>query len=694
MDEIIREALSKGVEMHVAGEFDLASQLYASVIKLNPNHADANHNMGLLKLDMGHDLDALPYLQTALQADTTIAQFWISYIKALIQLGRHDEASRILNLAKENSFEGGEFVELQQQLNPLTTAKIAETEIKTSIQYEHNILNSLKLDKALKLAKKHVKEGSSEEALHIYRNILEKFPQNRTALKGLASVNKSKSSSATDSPSQETVNQLINLYNQGKLEQVVEQAEALTQTYPEAFIIWNVLGTAQKDLGKLKEAVKTYSIAISIKPDFAEAYNNMGIALKNSGKLTEAIIAYEKASLIKPDYAEAHSNLANALYMQGKVDEAILAYEKAIRIKPDFVDAYINLGIIQKDYGKLDEVIKTFEKLLSIKPDHAESYLNIGNALQKKGKLDEAVKAYSRAIKIKPDFAEAILNVSELLKIQNSSPFSETKFTLIDRNVVTVGRKILSTSSDSEIAQHLSNALDYIREDTHSFETPFSQILKRSHVDLNCKRHKTVFTTRHIISKFCFQCFKVQVEVNDVFSLIRLTKLFYDLEFDEDLNRKTMIELRPDIPGFYKGLFFCRGLEQAQQLKEVLDDSLMTVFNGKALSTIKRGCSEFSQKFPDYAEIRSESTVAMDYPIEWHSEEEQFDSVNPIQPDKKVMATKTEFCLSDFYIIQKWIDYARGLNDPSCEWLKNKNIVFEDVYKIAAQRKLEFGKVF
>ena len=61
MEEIIQEALNKGVEMHVAGEFDLAGQLYESVIKLQPNHADANHNMGLLKLDTGHDLEALPY---------------------------------------------------------------------------------------------------------------------------------------------------------------------------------------------------------------------------------------------------------------------------------------------------------------------------------------------------------------------------------------------------------------------------------------------------------------------------------------------------------------------------------------------------------------------------------------------------------------------------------------------------------
>ena len=88
MEEIIKEALSKGVEMHVAGELELASKLYSSVMKMHPKHADANHNMGLLKVDAGQALEALPYLQTALQADTSVAQFWLSYIKALIKLDK------------------------------------------------------------------------------------------------------------------------------------------------------------------------------------------------------------------------------------------------------------------------------------------------------------------------------------------------------------------------------------------------------------------------------------------------------------------------------------------------------------------------------------------------------------------------------------------------------------------------------
>ena len=171
------KALSMGVELHVAGEFDLASQMYDAVIKFDPDHADANHNMGLLKLATGHDSEALQYLHTALQSDTSVAQFWLSYIKALIQLNRVDEASRVLSLANERGAEGEQFFELHQQLAE-TTVKVepVKSEADTSSQSNPNILDNLKLDKALRLAKNNVKEGSSEEAKRIYQDILKKFP--------------------------------------------------------------------------------------------------------------------------------------------------------------------------------------------------------------------------------------------------------------------------------------------------------------------------------------------------------------------------------------------------------------------------------------------------------------------------------------------------------------------------------------
>ena len=193
MDEIIQEALSKGIELHVAGEFDLASQLYESVLKLQPDHANANHNMGVLKLTTGHDLEALPYLQTALQADASVAEFWLSYTKALIKLDRRDEASRILDLAKESGLEGEEFVELYQLL-------------------------------------------------------------------GTPNENPSSEQTVVDvpSPPQETLNQLINVYNQGQLTVAVEQAHEIIRQYPKAFMAWNILGMACKGLGKTDGATEAF----------------------------------------------------------------------------------------------------------------------------------------------------------------------------------------------------------------------------------------------------------------------------------------------------------------------------------------------------------------------------------------------------------------------------------------------------
>ena len=381
MEEIIQEALSKGVEMHVAGEFDLAIQLYSSVLKLQPNHADANHNMGLLKLDTGNNLEALPYLQTARQADTSIAQFWLSYIKALINLERLDEAGRILDLAKENGFEGEEFVELTQLINTVTEIEtVSEREVDTPSQSKPNILDSLKLNQAIRLAEKTTKEGNTEEALRIYQDILSKFPKNKQAQQSLANSNKPKQPTATQGPPQEQINQLVNLYNQGQLAAVVEKANIRTVQYPDAFIIWNILGAANKGLGLVQAASEAFKKVTDLNPTYPDGFSNLGAALNEQGKLDEAIASYKKALSLKPDYAEAYNNTGVTLQEQGKLGEALVSYEKALAIKPDYAEGLSNLGAALNDQGKLDEAIQPFKKPLSLTPDYARAYNNMGNA--------------------------------------------------------------------------------------------------------------------------------------------------------------------------------------------------------------------------------------------------------------------------------------------------------------------------
>jgi tetratricopeptide (TPR) repeat protein len=261
----------------------------------------------------------------------------------------------------------------------------------------------LSVDQALLKARAHAQKGEIEDAKKLYQTVLHAFPHNKRAQQGLALLNKPKQAAA-QTPPQEIINQLVNLYNQGQLAEVVEQAQSLTQQYPEAFFIWNILGAGNKGLGRIQAASEAFKKVTELNSTYADGFSNLGVTLKDQGKLDEAIASYKKALSLKPDCAEAFNNMGNALKDQGKLDEAIASYEKALSLKPDYAEAFNNMGNALQEQGKLEEAIASYEKALSLKPDYAEAYNNLGVALKDQGKLDEAIASYEKALSLNPDY--------------------------------------------------------------------------------------------------------------------------------------------------------------------------------------------------------------------------------------------------------------------------------------------------
>ena len=81
------------------------------------------------------------------------------------------------------------------------------------------------VEQSLIKAKSHTKKGELVEAQKLFQAVLIAFPKNIRAQQGLATLNKN---NITQSPPQEAVDQLVNLYNQGQIASVIEQAEVLT----------------------------------------------------------------------------------------------------------------------------------------------------------------------------------------------------------------------------------------------------------------------------------------------------------------------------------------------------------------------------------------------------------------------------------------------------------------------------------
>ena len=377
MEFTVDQALQKGIQAHKAGKLQEADGYYTAILKANPKHPDANHNMGILAIDLGRFELALPFLKTALEVNSSIDQYWFSYVGALIKLDRVAEAKVVFDQAKSKGVEGRDFDQIELELK--SSSFEAESNANEDIPIEANILDEFKLDKALKLAKNKVKDGLTNEAKKIYQDILKKFPKNKKASDGIKTLASKTLATNTgiQEPPKEQLTSLLTLYNQQKLQQVFNEAQILTKRYTKSSTLLNLMGASAAQLGKLDEAVLAFQKALLIKPNDAQAYYNMGNALKDQEKLEEAIDAYRKALSIKPDYADAYVNMGNVLTDQEKLEDAIEAYNGALSNEPDNAEAYYNIGNALKDQEKLGEAIEAYDKALSVKPDYADAHFNL-----------------------------------------------------------------------------------------------------------------------------------------------------------------------------------------------------------------------------------------------------------------------------------------------------------------------------
>jgi tetratricopeptide (TPR) repeat protein len=419
MELTLDDALQQAVEAHKGGQVKEAERLYTAILNAQPKHANANYNMGVLAVGAGRTPESLPFFKTALETNPSIVQYWLSYTDALIQLDQIVDAQTVLDQAKGKGASGQAFERLEQRLNELTETQVeADLYIDGQNQVRPNVLDSLKLDQAIRLARKKAKEGSPEDSNRIYNDILTKFPQNKRALDGIKSLSGrfiGKASKVQD-PSQDQIQPLINLYQQGQFQQALDSTKQLLKQFPNSLTLYNIQGAADAGLGQFDAAIDSYIRALKIKPDNADAYNNMGTALNDKGDPEAAIDSFKQALKIEPDFAEAYSNMGKALKVKGKLDASIDSYQNAIRIKPDYANAYNNMGIALNDKGDLEAAIDSYQKAISIEPGYAEAFNNMGAAQKDKGDLEAAIESFKHALIINPDYAEAYNNMGIALK--------------------------------------------------------------------------------------------------------------------------------------------------------------------------------------------------------------------------------------------------------------------------------------
>ena len=390
--------------------------------------------------------------------------------------------------------------------------------------------------------------------------------------------------------------------------------------------------------GKIKEAAIYYQYFINQGFQDGNVFSNYGVILRNLKKFKEAEKYLRKAIEVAPKFAMAYSNLGNTLYDLGKLKEAEKFLRKAIDIDPYYVISYSNLSNVLKDLGKIKEAEKILLKALEIKPGDKIIEANLINLLT--------------------------LFKPEKVKLNNLFKINE------EFKIINISTRKDNDISDERVKGIYMHGLNIYKKYNLNLVTPFSQIYKKNEKNLNCKRHMLIFNEHKIIPEFCFECYKVQVEVNSVIELIKLFLVFNSFKFQN--TRKCMVETRKDVSGFYKGLIYCSGLKEALKISEEINIEIKKNIRTDLKSNIKRGCSEYALEFPEYKKIRLSGNQPMDYNKNWSKIEKEFDKSN--HEWGKSTPNIEGFNLNNFLVIRNWLAYAKKIGDKSVIKITNEEI--------------------
>jgi len=249
------------------------------------------------------------------------------------------------------------------------------------------------MQELIQTAMRHQQAGELAEATKIYREILDREPEQPDALALLATI----------------------ALQQGDIDSTIDLLRRATASRPEFTDAHKSLGALLVKKGEFDQAIRSYTRALELSPTDAKAHFDLGNILLSRNQLDGAIEAFSKSIELRPEFGEAHNALGNALSRKGFSDEAMASYRRAVMLKPEYLDRLYKIGRILREKGRIDEAIAAYLSIIELHPDVAQAHLNLGQALDAAGNAGDAVAAYRNAARANPAAVEIHAEMAALL---------------------------------------------------------------------------------------------------------------------------------------------------------------------------------------------------------------------------------------------------------------------------------------
>jgi predicted O-linked N-acetylglucosamine transferase (SPINDLY family) len=282
-------ACAKGMELQLAGQLDLAGQLYRAILQAAPQHAAANYCLGMLHVQSRRPADGVPYLKAALLAQLEVPDYWLGYLEALILVDRTTAARNILALGLQHGLAGAAVEDFAKRLEAQST-RAAEGKSTTEAPRPTKPLATVPAAAAPNVTKsrKSTRKSRRNEDLLFHK--------------------------------QEAT--LLSLVGQHKNAAALTLARSMTERFPQRGLGWKILGAFMSTEGGYEKALGVMQTAVRLMPEDAEAHVNLGVTLAKVQRFAEAEFHLHRALELNPELAAAHFRLGMTLELQGRYADA------------------------------------------------------------------------------------------------------------------------------------------------------------------------------------------------------------------------------------------------------------------------------------------------------------------------------------------------------------------------------------
>ena len=358
----------KGVQAHQAAQFDEARAAYQLILDNSPDHADANHLLGVIAHQLGEHSKAVQFIDRAIKTNDTAAPFHNNMGNAQRALGNLENAadsySQALTIQPDDT---GTLSNLGLALTELGRSEEAIDYYRKALQIDPNILET-----NMRLGILLDEQGHVDDAIKYFKQAIIIKPDDADIYNFLA----------------------IALYKKKQFSEAEASIKMAISINPNEANHHSYLSTIQLEMKNPEGANKSCHMALSLNNQDILAHNNLGVSLVEMDRKEEAENSFRNALNIDPDYIESLSNLGELLLELNNHEEAIDCFRKAIRIDPDSAVYHHNLAYNLELKDNLDEAVNANRRALELDPEHRDAKVNLSISLLRLGQLKEGWEYY------------------------------------------------------------------------------------------------------------------------------------------------------------------------------------------------------------------------------------------------------------------------------------------------------------